>query len=103
DRRGTSAIEHPPSRPDAERQFRQRYELFLQSHAIQSADLDPLDRKAFGRDKLGFQPAPCSDETHSVTSGAQLSRHGQSRNHMPTRASTGDDEGGRFGGYGHPS
>ena len=71
--------------------------VFRNPTRIQPADFDPLDGKALGRNQLGFQAAPRSDEAHRVTPRAQLARHGQSRHHVPARASARHHEGRRLG------
>src|SRR6266542_6018896 len=68
---------------DPRRQLPQRGDRLAHTDALQTTDLNLLQRKSFGRDQPCFEAALCTDEEHLVPPLPQFARHRQRRNHMP--------------------
>ena len=70
----------------------ERRQRLPESHAIQAADLDPLDGKILGGNQLRFHAALHSHKAHLMSARTQFARDSQGRKHMASGAAAGHHE-----------
>ncbi len=65
----------------------------MHADAVQSADLDELERKTGRRHQFGLEAVARADEDGLMAVGFELSRHREQRHHVPARSSAGHHDG----------
>ena len=81
-------------------QLEESAEGLVQSNALETPDVDPLDAKAARRSKPGLETAAGADEEALVTTPAQLGGDREQRKHVATGAAAGHHET-QLGGFIH--